>query len=319
VKIKKWHIALILISLCSFILIFSLNIKSNKSKKEIGIIQIIEHDCLDEARKGFIDRLLELGYKDGENLKIDYQNAQGDQSVLNSIANNFVQGKKDLILAISTPAAQAVINLTKDIPILFTAVTEPKFCGLVAPNVTGTSDMVPVEKQIGLIKQLLPDAKKIAVLYCSNEINSKIQAEMAANAANKLGMETKNYTISNSNELQQVVEYMDKSIDAIFVPTDNLVVSCMPIVSKIATSHRIPIICSEVASVKNGAVATYGMDYYELGRITARQAADILEGKKKPENMPIEYLKDTKLTLNYEIIEKLKIKIPEELKGLLKN
>lgn len=316
-KIKKWHIALVIVGLCGLALTACTNSNHNKTQKKIGIIQIIEHDCLDEARKGFIDGLSDLGYKDGENIKIDYQNASGDQSVLNSIANNFVQNKKDLTLAISTPAAQAVSNLTKDIPILFTAVTDPESCGLVVLNMTGTSDMVPVEKQIGLIKQLLPDAKKIAVLYCSNEINSKIQAEMAAKAALKIGMETKDYTVSNSNELQQVVEYMDKSIDAIFVPTDNLVVSCMPIVSKVATLRSTPIICSEVASVKNGALATYGMDYYELGKLTAKQAVEILESRNKPENMPIQYLKDTKLTLNHEIAEKLGIKIPNELEEKL--
>ncbi|MDR1628369.1 MAG: ABC transporter substrate-binding protein [Oscillospiraceae bacterium] len=314
-KIKKWYSALVITGLCGLILTSCTKPELDESQKEIGIIQIIEHDCLDEARKGFIDGLSELGYKDSGNIRIDYQNAQGDQAVLNSIASGFVQNKKDLILAISTPAAQAVANLTKDIPVLFTAVTDPKSSGIEALNITGTSDIVPVEKQIGLIKKLLPSAKKVAVLYCSNEINSKIQAEMAADAARKFGMETKDYTVSSTNELQQVVEYMEKSIDAVFVPTDNLVVSSMPIVSKIATSRGIPIICSEVASVKNGALATYGMDYYELGKITANQAAEILEGKNKPQNMPVQYLTDTKLTINYEIIEKLGLKIPDELRG----
>lgn len=322
-KIKKYHIAIVVIVLCSISLVFCSNSKYDKNKKEVGIIQITEHDCLDQARQGFIDGLAELGYKDGENIKIDYKNAQGDQSVCNSIANSFVNSnsKKDLILAISTPAAQAAFNLTKEIPILITAVTDPEACELVeskdhpGSNVTGTSDMVPIEKQIKLIKQLLPGAQKVGVLYCSNEVNSKIQAEMVSKEAEKLGMETTDYTVSNSNELPQIVEYMGKSVDVVFVPTDNLVVSCMPLVSKIATSNGVPIICSEAASVKNGALATYGIDFYELGKLTARQAVKVLNGEAAPDNMPIEYLNTSKLILNNETAEKLGITISDDLKG----
>lgn len=322
-KIKKYYIAIIVVVLCLFSLVFCSNFKPNKDKKEIGIIQIIEHDCLNQARQGFIDGLAEFGYKDGENIKIDYKNAQGDQSICNSIANGFVNSnsKKDLILAISTPAAQAVANLTKEIPILITAVTDPESSGLAASkehpgaNVTGTSDMVQIEKQIKLIKKLLPNAQKVGVLYCSNEINSKIQGEMASKAAETLGMKTTDYTVSNSNELPQVMDYMGKSVDAVFVPTDNLVVSCMPLVSKIATSNGVPIICSETASVKNGALATYGIDFYELGKLTARQAVKILNGEATPKNMPIEYLNTPKLFLNIEAAEKLGIIIPDDLKG----
>lgn len=175
--------------------------------------------------------------------------------------------------------------------------------------------MVPIEKQIKLIKQILPSTQKVGVLYCSNEINSQIQAEMTSKEAEKLGMETTDYTVSNSNELPQVVEYMGKSVDVVFVPTDNLVVSCMPLVSKIATSHGVPIICSEAASVKNGALATYGIDFYELGKLTARQAVKILNGEATPENMPIEYLNTPKLILNNETAEKLGITISDDLKG----
>lgn len=322
-KIKKYYIAISVVVLCSITLVFCSNLKVNEGKKEIGIIQITEHDCLNQARKGFIEGLAELGYKDGENIKIDYKNAQGDQSVCNSIANSFVNSnsKKDLILAISTPAAQAVANLTKEIPILITAVTAPEACGLVASkehpgaNVTGTSDMVPIEKQIKLIKQILPNAQKIGVLYCSNEVNSKIQAEMASKEAEKLGMKTTDYTVSNSNELPQVMEYMGKQVNAVFVPTDNLVVSCMPLVSKMATFNGIPIVCSETASIKNGALATYGIDFYELGKLTAKQAVKILNGESTPDNMPIEYLNTPKLILNNETADKLGITIADDLKG----
>lgn len=321
-KIKKCHISTASIILCSLSLILC---AKTEDKKEIGIIQIVEHDCLDQAKLGFVDGLAELGYIDGENIKIDYKNAQGDQSVCNSIANNFVNGnnKKDLVLAISTPAAQAVANLTKEIPILITAVTDPEASGLVLSNdqpgnnITGTSDMVSIEKQIKLIKELLPKTKKIGVLYCSNEANSEIQAEVAAKESEKLGIETKNYTVSNSNELPQVMECMGKSVDAVFVPTDNLVVSCMPLVSKLATNNGIPIICSESASVKNGALATYAIDFYELGKLTAKQAAQVLNDERSPDNMPIEHLNNPKLIFNNETAEKLGISISDKLKGEL--
>lgn len=316
-KLKKWYILMSLIAVVMATFTLLIKQSSGEAKKEIGIIQIAEHDCLDEARKGFVDGLSEQGYKDGDNIKIDYQNAQGDQSICNSIASNFVQARDSLILAISTPAAQAVSNATDEIPILLTAVTDPKSCGLDAKNITGTSDMVPVEKQIGLIRRLLPKTKKIGILYCSGEINSKYQAQAASAEAKKLGMSAEDYTVSNSNELSQVAEYAAKSADVIFVPTDNMVVSCMPMVSKIATENKVPIICSEVASVKNGALATYGMDYYKLGKMTAEQAVKILKDGEKPENIPIEHLENVKLTVNQDTAQKLGIEIPDEMRGEL--
>ncbi len=317
-KLKKWYILISLIgAILGFATLLLTKQGSEGNKKEIGIIQIAEHDCLDEARRGFIEGLSEQGYNDGDNIKIDYQNAQGDQSVCNSIADSFVQTKDSLILAISTPAAQSVSNATDEIPILITAVTDPKSCGLNAKNITGTSDMVPVEKQIGLIKRLLPKTKKIGILYCSGEINSKYQAEAASAEAKKLDMVAEDYTVSNSNELSQVAEYAAKSVDVIFVPTDNLVVSCMPMVSRVAIKNMVPIICSEVASVKNGALATYGMDYYKLGKITANQAVQILKYGRRPEDIPIEHLENVKLTVNQDTAQKLGIEIPDEMKGEL--
>ena len=321
-KILKYLI--ITISICSVIALFFYLKKNNSDNiKKIGIIQIMEHECLDEARKGFVDGLEEHGFKDGQNIKIDFQNAQGDQSLCNSIALNFANDnpRKDLILAISTPAAQAIANETEDIPIIATCVTDFVSAGLVKSNdkpetnVTGTSDMIPVRKQFELIKKLLPNAKKIGILYSSNEINSKIQAQNAAQEAKKLDMQTVEYTVSNSNEISQIMNHIGKSVDAIFVPTDNTVVSCMPLVSQIASSNNLPIICSEAASVKNGALATYGIDYYELGKQTAQIASEILNNKFYNNNMPIKFIADNnlKLFINKKIAEKLNINISDEL------
>lgn len=314
-KLKKYKIALLILSLCTSALIILGNKNLNNKVKQIGIIQISEHDCLDQARIGFIDKLAELGYKDGKNIKIEYRNAGGDQNILNQIANNFANSnREDIIFAISTPAAQTISNIEKSIPIIITAVTDPESCELTKENITGTHDMIPVGKQIGLIKTLLPNAKKVGILYSSAEINSKHQAELANEEAKKLGLQARDYTVSNLNELEQVTEYMAGQVDVIFVPTDNLVVSSMPLVSKCAEKHGIPIICSEMARVKNGALATYGMDYYRLGKLTAEKAAEVLQGKK-PKDIPIESLENIKLTLNQTVAEKLKIEIPKNLKG----
>ena len=313
---KLIYTALLLCVLMLLVLKFQ---KKKTEKLNIGIIQISEHESLDKARNGFIDEMKNLGYKDAD---FDVQIAGGDISNLSSIAQKFVNDKKDLILAVSTPAAQAIANVTKDIPILATAVTDFENAGLVnsvnspGRNVSGTSDLVPVEKQINLLKTFVPNCKKIGILYSLNESNSKIQADIAKKEAKKLMMDSQDYTVSSSNEIQQVVGQM--SVDAIFVPTDNLVVSCMPAVSKISNERKIPIICSESGSVKNGALASYAMDYYELGKITAKQADKILKKENNPQSMPIEFLSNTKLVVNDEVSKKLGISIPENLKGDLK-
>jgi putative ABC transport system substrate-binding protein len=324
-KILRYLI--ITISICSVIALFfyfkNKNNNNNNKIKNIGIIQIMEHECLDKSREGFIDGLKELGFKDGENIKIDFQNAQGDQSLCNSIASNFANNypRKDLILAISTPAALSAKNAIEDSPIIATCVTDFESSGLVKSNtkpdtnVTGVSDMIPVNKQFELIKKLMPNAKKVGILYSSNEVNSKIQAQSASEEAKKLNIETIEYTISNSNEIAQIMNRIGKSVDAIFVPTDNTVVSCMPLVSQIASSNNLPVISSEPASVKNGALATYGIDYYELGKQAAVMAVEVLNNNSYTSNIPVKFVIDNnlKLFINKKVAEKLKIDIPNEL------
>ena len=311
-KIRNYRLVTYCLIVIGLLAALVIGLKKKKSQKlNIGIIQISEHESLDKARNGFIDGLKELGY----DANFDIQIAGGDLSNLSSISSKFVNDKKDLILAISTPAAQNIASATKDIPILATAVTDFKSSGLVSSlnspeqNISGTSDLVPVEKQIGLLKSIVPNCKKVGILYSSNESNSKIQADIAKKECEKLGMESQDYTISSSNEIHQVVGQM--SVDAMFVPTDNLVVASMPAVSTIANERHIPIICSEAGSVSNGAVASYAMDYYELGKMTARQADKILKGTKI-KDIPVEYLENSQLTLNNEVIKKLNLKIPKK-------
>lgn len=288
---------------------------------KIGVNQLVRHAALDASYQGFVDALKDAGYIDGENIVIDYQNAQNDQSTLNTIATKLVNDGSDLILAIATPSAQAVANATKDIPILVTAVTDPAGSGLVktndAPggNVSGTSDLTPVKQQIDLITKLVPDAKKIAILYSSSESNSKIQVDMAIEAATELGLEVMESTVSSTNDIEQVVQSLVGKVDAIYAPTDNTIASGMPTVAMVANSNGIPVICGEEGMVNNGGLATYGIDYYKLGRLTGEQAVKIIKDNASTATMPIGYLPDDKysLTVNEEVAAQLGIEIPKEL------
>ena len=276
---------------------------SGKGKYNVGVIQLTEHVALDAANKGFCDGLKE----EGIDAKIDQQNAQGDQSACDTIASKFVNDKKDLVLAIATPAAQAIAGKTEDIPICITAVTDPAEAGLVdsndkpGTNVTGTSDLTPIKEQISLLKQLIPDCKTVGILYNSAEDNSLFQAEIAKKEIEANSMTYKVYTVSNSNEIQTVVESMVGKVDAIYIPTDNMIAAGMSTVSMVATENKIPCIVGESGMVDNGGLATYGIDYYNLGKKTAKMAAKILKGEASPEDMPIEYLDAAKCELGIDV------------------
>jgi hypothetical protein len=285
--------------------------EASANAKKVGILQYVQHPALDKANEGFVAALNGAGI----DVAIEQQNAGGEQSAAQTIANKLVNDKKDLILAIATPAAQAVAGVTSDIPVVITAVTDPAASGLVesndAPggNVTGSSDLTPVADQIELLTKLLPKAKNIGILYCTAEANSKLQADMATAALKEKGLNGVEYTVSSSNEIQTVVESMVGKVDAIYVPTDNVIAAGMTTVAMIATTeHKIPIIGAEAAHVENGALATYGIDYFEVGKLAGEQAVEILNGKS-PADIPIAYLpKDRcKLTINEEVASELGI------------
>jgi len=291
---------------------------SNKTYK-VGILQLVEHPALDEANKGFIDGLASQGFKD--NVKLDQQNAQADQSNLNTIAQRFVSDKDDLILAIATPAAQSVANATKDIPIVGTAITDYESAKLVksndksGTNVTGTSDMNPIEKQIDLLLKIVPNAKVIGTIYNSSEINSQVQIDkMKAYAATK-GLTVVETTVSNVNDIQQAAQNLTtQSVQAIYVPTDNIMASAMTTLTAITNNAKIPVFAAEEGLVVNGgALATYSVDYYKLGQQAGIMAAKILKGEAKPQDMAIETQKEFKLVINKETMSTLGITIPEEL------
>lgn len=295
---------------------------TSNSKKvlNIGISQLVEHPALDSARKGFVDALASKGFKDGEKVKIDFQNAQGDIPTAQTIASNFVSNKKDLILAIATPAAQAAYNSTKEIPILMTAVTDPVKSGLVKSvnkpdtNVTGTSDALPLDKQFELIKKIVPNCKKIGILYNTSEANSEIQVKSAKEQAAKMNLEVIATGVTSSNDIPQGLNDLISKVDVLYTPTDNLVASSMSLISSKCLEKKIPVIGAEKAHVDSGALATEGIDYYKLGFQTGLMAADILDGKK-PQDMPVQTLKETKLIINEDTAKKLNIAIPDDLKA----
>ena len=286
---------------------------------KIGVIQLVEHSALDANYKGFVDGLAEAGYVDGKNIKIDYQNAQGEQANCVTIAQKFVNSKDDLIFAIATPAAQAVANATKKIPVVISSVTDPESAKLVksnkAPgkNVTGTSDLTPCAAQMDLIKKLFPEAKTVGMLYCSSEQNSLFQVKLAEDACDKIGLKYVEATVSNSNEIQQVTQSLCGKVDVIYSPTDNMIAAGMPLVAKIATDNKVPTICGEEGMVKAGGFATYGINYYELGKQTAKMAVQILKGEKKPAEMPIEYLSTCDFVVNQETAKALGVTVPADL------
>jgi len=296
--------------------------KSTASKNvKVGIVQLVEHNALDAANKGFVDGLAAKGYKEGENIEFDRQNAQADQSNLQNIAQRFVNDKVNLICAIATPAAQTVANATKDIPIVATAVTDYEQARLVASNdapkgnVTGTTDMNPVKEQIDLLLKLVPNTKTIGTVYCSSEVNSETQVKIMKAYAESKGLIVVESTVSTVNDIQQAAQSLVGKVDVLYEPTDNIIASAMPTLVAITNPAKIPVICGEPNMVKAGGLATFGVDYYKLGFQTGEMAAEILSGKATPATMPIQSLKEMKLTINETNAALLGITIPEDMKA----
>lgn len=277
----------------------------------IGVLQLVQHAALDKANEGFFAALDEAGIK----YDVDQQNASGEQSNCQTIAEKLVNDGNDLILTIATPAAQAVAGVTSEIPVILTAVTDPAESGLVADNqvpggnVTGTSDLTPVTEQIDLLQKLVPDVKTVGILFCSAETNSEIQAQMAREALDAAGIAHQDYTVSSSNEIQTVVESMIGKVDAIYAPTDNMIAAGMATVAMVANDNGIPAIVGEAGMVEAGGLATYGIDYYQLGYMAGEQAIDILVNGKTAAETPIGYLpaERCELTINEETAQILGI------------
>lgn len=285
---------------------------------KIGISQIVEHPALDGAREGFIKALADNGYIDGENIVLDYQNAQNDISIAQTIATGFASDNVDLILAIATPSAQAAYNATKEIPILITAVTDPVSAGLVKTNenpetnVSGTSDATPIKSQFKLITELLPNAKKIGIVYNTSEQNSLVQVAQAKVEAELLGLEIVETGVTSVNELAQALDALLPKVDVLYTPTDNMVVSATPLVVQKAKDNNTPMIGCIEDQVVTGALATETIDYYKLGYQTGERAVEVLNGKDIS-SIPVETLNNTELVINKTTADLLGIQLNEEL------
>ncbi|HHT7734931.1 TPA: ABC transporter substrate binding protein [Streptococcus suis] len=278
---------------------------------KVGVLQYMEHESLTAAREGFVAELEANGYKEGEKLVLDYQNAQGDQANLQTISEQLIDGN-DIVLAIATPSAQSLATVSTETPIVFTAVTDPLSADLVEsiekPGglLTGTSDQAPIDKQVELLGQAVPDAKTVGILYTTSERNSEVQVEQAKELLEKAGYKVVVKGITSSNEVQDAATSLMKDVDAVFVPTDNTVASTMTMIGELSVEHKVPVIGGSTDMVDEGGLLTYGTNYEALGRQTAKMAIKIIEGANVSETA-VEYPETVSLHVNEEMAQKLGI------------
>lgn len=289
---------------------------SDDGKLKVGIIQLTEHPSLNTIRESIIAGLEDEGYVDGENIEINYQNGQNDMSTMKSIAQSFVGDKCDVIIAIATPAAQAVLSETTDIPIVFAAITDPVDAGLVdsletpGGNVTGTSDEVSADMIMNLAKEIEPEFKTIGALYNIGEDNSVSVIAGLKEYAAKNGYKLVESTVTNSGEVQQAAQYLADKVDVVFSPIDNTVASSMAVVTEVFNNAKIPYFVSSDSMVEDGGLATYGIDYTILGKETASMAAKILEGEE-PSTMPVKKMSDMNIYINTDTAKAIGVDIPK--------
>ena len=285
---------------------------------KIGVLQLLSHPALDAIYKGLQDELKNEGYEVGKNLEIDLQNAQGDQSNLASMSEKLVSGDNNILVGITTPATLALANNTKETPIIMGGITYPVEAGLIASeskpgnNITGVSDRTPIKQQLEIMKQVLPNMKKVGILYTSSEDNSVKQAEEAEKYAKELGLEVKVSTIANTNDIQQVTESLASQVDAIFVPIDNTIASAMATVVKATDAKKIPVFPSADTMVADGGVLGLGVDQYQIGVETAKMVVEVLKGAK-PADTAIRLANQGVIYLNEEKAKELGITIPADI------
>lgn len=286
----------------------------------IGICQLVQHDALDAATQGFQDALTE---KLGDNVKFDLQNAAGDSATCATITTQFVNDGVDLIMANATPALQSAMAATADIPIVATSVTDfatalaiDDWTGTSGINVTGTADLAPLAEQAQMVKELVPDAKTVGILYCSAEANSKYQADVITEEFTALGIDVKEYTVADTNEIASFVTKACDEVDVIYIPTDNTIASATAAVNEIATPANIPIVAGEEGICKGCGVATLSISYYSIGYEAGMMAYDILVNDADPAEMEIAYA--TELTKKYveERALALQIEVPSDYEAI---
>lgn len=303
---KKSIISLLTVAIAALVLVGCSNNSASSKELNVGILQIVPHGSLDAARKGFKQELNQEIKKHDKSIKVNYnyQNAQGDQSNLNSMAQQLTQKKNDLILGIATPSAQALAKKTKSTPIVVTAVTNLQSAGLVKSdekpntNVTGTKDLGPVDKQVKLLTTLTKNNKPIGVLYNSSEENSVLQIKMVKKYAKNHNLKLNIVSVTSTNDVASAVSGMADKVSGIYLPTDNLMASSMKTIGKKAREAKLPVVTGSIEMAEDGGTATYGINYEDLGKQTAKMAYKILIDKKKPQNMPVETSHTLRLYVN---------------------
>ncbi len=298
------------------------NEEANNTKVyTVGISQFAEHGSLDNCREGFIEGLKEEGFEEGKNLKVEVKNAAADQGTAKQISDSFVSDKVDLICGIATPSAQAAYNsaMNTEIPVIFTAVTDPKAAKLAAEDgtpageITGTSDQLPIKEQLEMIRKILPEAKNVGILYTTSEVNSVSAIETYEELAKDFGFTIVKKGVSQTADISLATDELLKDVDCLTNLTDNTVVNSLPTILDKANSKNIPVFASEIEQVKLGCVAAEGIDYIALGKQTGKMAAEVLKGEKKASEIKYETISEPGLYVNTEAAEKLGIALDEEL------
>ncbi|MCM0599699.1 tryptophan ABC transporter substrate-binding protein [Periweissella fabalis] len=291
---------------------------SQKKIPTIGILQFLTHPALDAIHRGMVDELAKEGYVDGKTIHIDFQNAQGNQSNLKSMATKFDNENADLSVGIATPAAQVLAN-TVNGKVLFAPSTNPVAAGLVTNlehpgnHVTGVSDQAPLKEQLALIKKFVPHLRTLGIIYTSSDISATTEAKAMTKLATKAGLKTKIYTIAQSNDLAQVAQTMahNQDIDAVFVPTDNTIASSMPVLLQATDSAKMPVFPTASTMVQAGGIAAVSINQYQIGVTTGKMIAKILHGQTINDT-PVEFMKKGELVINVKAAQKLGIHIPAD-------
>lgn len=294
------------------------NSTNSTEKVKIGVLQFVTHDSLDEIYKGIKAGLEEGGYTTTENLSIDFMNAEGDQSQVQTMSKKLVDNGNELLIGIATPAAQGLANATTELPIIMGAVTDPVGANLVTDlknpggNITGVSDQTPVADTVSLIKEITPDARTIGVLYSSNEDNSKIQVAEFKAAAEEAGYTVLEYAVASSNELASTVEVASSKVDALFTPVDNTVASAFSTVVSVANKSKTPIFTSVEDMVEGGGIASVTLSQYDLGVATGKMTAKILDGAN-PADTPVQIFNEGTVVVNQKVAKELGITLSDDV------
>ena len=320
----KKHISLVLAAVMALSLVACGS--GNKDKDtgdktyKVGVVQLVQHEALDAATKGFTDALKEAL---GDKVEVVEKNASGDSNNCTTIVNGFISDKVDLIMANATPALQAAASATSTIPILGTSVTDyataleiADWTGTVGGNISGTSDLAPLDKQAAMLQELFPNAKKVGMLFCSSEPNSKYQVDEVTKLLSAAGITCTEYTFTDSNDVSSVTQKACDDSDVLYIPTDNTAASNTEAIANVVLAAGTPVIAGEAGICKGCGVATLSIDYYELGKITGQMAAKILTGEADISTMPVEFAPTATKQANMANCEKLGITVPADYTAL---